>query len=151
MENHTSLVSIRDQSAARRISTSPTRAISAADDVSGDEDSVFALSLSTVSGSAGGEEDSGVVVNNISEALVKRYASWTVNKNLQSVMPLDAKTSGVFKALGGKDGTHDIIPEQLRGCGENVCDIQLQIIRTERDLPEMAKASLFHYLRNKLS
>jgi len=64
--------------------------------------------------------------------LVERYATWTVNKNLRSVMPLDDKTSRVFKALGGKAGTHDIIPEQFRDY-KNVCNVQLQLIHSESD------------------
>jgi len=140
MDNHTSLVSNSDQRIVRRISASPSGAISATDDVSGDEEGVVAFTLSSLSGSAGGEGGSSVRKsvrttgshdpNNVFDALVGRYASWTVN--LQPVVPLDDKTSRVFKALGGKAGTHDIIPEQFRGY-KNVCNIQLQLIHSESD------------------
>ena len=76
-----------------------------------------------------------IIVRRISASpsgLVERYATWTVNKNLRSVMPLDDKTSRVFKALGGKAGTHDIIPEQFRDY-KNVCNVQLQLIHSESD------------------
>ena len=45
MDNHTSSLSIRDQSIACRISASPTREISAADDTDGDEDGIDDISV----------------------------------------------------------------------------------------------------------
>ena len=88
MDNHTSLVSNSYQRIVRRISASPSGSIYATDDVSGDEEGVVAFTLSSLSGSAGGEGGSSVRKsvrttrshdpNNIYDALVERHASWTV-------------------------------------------------------------------------